>query len=336
MEAIGHIEGLYWSGQDAQTVADFLRGNKTVADLTDKNLEWEKLKLKIEVGGRPVRKSDKTEIDTTDKEAYEWSTRKRSETVLSIIETNLRKFGIWGADEERRTIGIGALRSKSNFSEDELVGDQIFNLGYFPASEGGPHVIGKIGVPEAGATKRKTDERIRGSLAHEASHYIRALTNKNFWKGFEEEARSHGLRESEIIARQKAIGGFYVGSNLQGSESVGDLFTKTVELEAVGSAATIDNILIKLKVSIEENASGINDYSVSKVALYNHLRQLKDLGLGNVHGYDIVALCTFGYTSYEKLPSLIKLGIIDQEKFGEMKQVIRNVGAWLTEGSQNI
>ncbi|MEJ2348141.1 MAG: hypothetical protein P8Y17_03025, partial [Patescibacteria group bacterium] len=75
-------------------------------------------------------------------------------------------------------------------------------------------------------------------------------------------------------------------------------------------------------------------YFPARFALIHHLIQLKEMGYGNIKAKDLVALGTYGYVSLEKVPALIELGVLSQEKYQKMKNVINTLSRWLTSSSE--
>ncbi|MBI3397206.1 hypothetical protein HY045_01895, partial [Candidatus Woesebacteria bacterium] len=157
----------------------------------------------------------------------------------------------------------------------------------------------------------------------------------------------------ELPKKAKHIGGFYVGSNLQGSEAVGELFSITASLKEKGEEkVTIDNALAALKQRTSADPrnlqklidSGVENqvdssktrYIVARLALLHHLNQLSANGLGNQRVDNLLALGVLGYSSYEKLPQLIKLGVIDWEKYSNIRMVVSGILEWLSGNAESL
>ena len=71
-------------------------------------------------------------------------------------------------------------------------------------------------------------------------------------------------------------------------------------------------------------------YLTANLALVHHLEQLKKSGFGDLPAEKLIALGSYGYVSFEKIPSLISLGLITQEKANKMYRVITSLRKWLT------
>jgi|GEM_PF-4666387 len=370
------LNRMYWTDRQAKQIGEFLQGNAP-NKLNDSNQTWKNIKEETEFTGlevipllkkarqfredRITRKKTRKINDPKDTEEveFQYSAPKRSLVIQQIIEPALRKAGIFTSNESRRIVSDSRTRpiKKKVFSQTEKRGKDVTSLGYLPPDEGGPEIINLINPPPPESTKNISDSRVRRSLAHEINHELRALTNKAYWKGFEEKAKQQGLKQSIHKSKRKYIGGFHVGSNMQGSESLGELFSVVVHLKAkTGKEPVIDDLIseienrfikklrkfekgvIKYENSVlEAKAAGKaipdapqNRYLVARLAFLHHAKQLQEQGYGKVPARDLVALCTFGYTSFEKAPYLIEAGILTQVKYQKMREVIQNVEEWLT------
>ncbi len=374
IEAQTRLQKMFWSGNRADMVGKLLTGGSIdlhtshnsrgklwceVREVTDfKTLEDYNFLLRSALSFQrrlpqlPEEKSQPVKGEQDSPEEYEWAVKKRSKVLISLIEPTLRKTGIWDHTEYRRIASHGGLRSegKSNFSEEEQTGTEIKGNLYAPA-EGGPTIRPVIYAPKGNSTKDITDSRVRRSLAHETVHIVRALTSKNAWNGFEGVANKYKLRRTKIAPtdigevfdqkkeKQKNVGGFYVGSNKQGSESVAELFSVVVEIKSREQREpTINDIFSEVQRRFIEKVDKFQkdsdtSYFVARFALLHHLKQLQDAGYGNTEAIGLVALGSIGYTSFEKSPALIELGVITKEKFDKAKETLTIISDWLS--SQN-
>lgn len=282
---------------------------------------------------------------TNDKE-FEYIAKESADVVLQVAVGALRKSEVWGVDEHRYAATGSSVREagKTGFSEDEIT----VNPSGTRAEDGGPNLRSVIKIPST--TSDKSLMRIRTSLAHGVAHNLRALTNRQLWLGLERDAQEAGLSTPEGGRRQEVIGGFRVGSNKLGSEAVGMLFEAHIGfLVENGSEPTLSDItpIIAEKIRSEkmkvENRLKTNSekvpitsrYLSANVALIDHIEDLENHGLGNTAAIDLVALGCYGYGSFEKLPAMIELGLVSQDDFGKMKEVVRNVSLWLTSDDEN-
>jgi hypothetical protein len=173
-------------------------------------------------------------------------------------------------------------------------------------------------------------------------HILRAQTNRHVWKKYKAEAQDSQLEEAKV-------GGFKVGSNMLGSEAIGELMRFFIEERESGKEnPTINDILPrveeKLKERLDEFKKKIQEnpgqeikrtrYFVANTALLNHLRQLVDEGCGDIPASHLLAIGAGGYISFEKLPELIKTGIANQENTIKLERVILEITRWLTEKSE--
>lgn len=71
-------------------------------------------------------------------------------------------------------------------------------------------------------------------------------------------------------------------------------------------------------------------YFSAEVALLDHLQQLDELGCGNISAVDLVTMGACGYGSLEKMPIMIKLGLMNSNLWSRMRQVINDVTEWTT------
>jgi len=113
-----------------------------------------------------------------------------------------------------------------------LLGQEVEREGLISPEEGGPSLIDAIYAPRFEKIKDPSDKRVRRSLAHEIVHALRALSNRNFWRDVQDEAELFGLRKPDSDEKKKHIGGFYVASNMQGAEAVGELLAAVSEHKA--------------------------------------------------------------------------------------------------------
>lgn len=290
-----------------------------------------------------------TEDDITGEE-YEEIIGKRSKTLADLTNDELVKNGFWTAEESRRvTSGVG-FRSgkKTGFSQDNKLGESASGSGIYAAEDGGPNFKSAIFAPKSEHTKRIGDDRVRGSLAHEAAHILRAGSNKHLWEGFEEYADEFELRSSSNLEKDKLIGGYYVGSNKQGSEAVGDLFAEYVQLAAHKSEKpTIVEMRNIITEKLREKRDGLAEnidkykkgdkksvltrYMAARFALAHHLDQLTEAGLGDMDATRLLAIGALGYTSFEKTPELARVGVLNSDKIDRMEKVVNNVSDWLSE-----
>ncbi len=370
--------GIFWSKEDTLLVGNFLRGTQPVKNSpysANRSNLWSEVKKSIDIETKEASQDLVNEANKLTSEVspssdngspkvevpfdeYRETVAKRASQVLTLIENAFRKFGIWDQTEERRVLTASSFRNPESkfFSEYEKFEEQI-GSSYVPASEGGPHIKTVIGTPiPENISKKLSDSRIRQNLAHEVIHAVRSLSNKNFWKGFENQAQRHWIKRVKIEGnkeerqenklKKKNIGGFWVGSSTLGSEAIGDLFAYIVYYQAKGESATVKDLIpdfgdvvrrdigkVAEKMKNEEITS-VSRYTASYVAMLQHLNELERQGFGDIEAVDLVALGAYGHVSLEKMPALIKLGVMDQEKFKQMKQVVKNIARWLSSPSE--
>lgn len=375
------ISRLIWSDEDIKVVGEFLSSTKEfgegdpalwkeVAEKTD--FENEEIITLLDSAERfaksvnlqtVVEKSDyeKEGVDEISQKEYDYSSVKRSETILSLSADALRKFGILGPEDSRRMVSEGKFRSeeKSGFSEIEAFDEKATSSKYVKTEEGGPNLKSIIRPPVFKEGRRLEDERVRGSLAHEIAHNLRALSNNSFWQGYEDKARSVELREPGTPEKQKYIKGFYVGSNKQGSEAIGELFAAVANFKARGGkyptiVEITPNIAKRFSDSLEKTREKVGGYEkelkkykegeidekpeapkssyfAARYALLSHLTQLNEAGFGDVSALELLAFGVYGYVSFEKMPALVQLGVTTRKKQEKMRQVVINIADWLTD-----
>lgn len=314
-----------------------------------------------------MQRSDykKREKEKISEKEYTHSSIKRAQTILQIASTALRKSGIWGPEESRRMVFQGVFRpdEKSNFSEIELLEQKAAGTKFVQPEGGGPNIRSVIKPPLYKKSRRLGDRRIRKSLAHEIIHNLRALSNKKYWQGHEEKAEKVNLRVPSTPEKKRLIGGFYVGSNKQGSEAVGGLFSAIIDYKMKkGNYPTIEeitpDIAKRFKYSLEKTRERVEKYKkeleeyeqkeiekkpkppqssyfAARYALFSHLLQLSETDCGKIPAINLVAFGSYGYVSFEKMPDLIKLGVTNKEKHKKIKEVVKNIADWLTGESED-
>lgn len=359
------ISRLFWGVEEARVVADFLLGRAVDVNpvagkeiyqkglALDSNPDEESLGRLVEKARSLVQTGESTEEDEGEeggsrlenmetKAEHEFATRMAAETVLRVVEDSLRRRNVWDTDESRHRVVLGRKRAdagKSNYASDILTGDKI-PAAYARYSAGGPQLVSAIYAPQFQEEPRRnfSIDRQRRSLSHEVGHDIRALTNKWMWRGQEPWAEDV-LKKPE----KEVLGGYRVGSNMQGSESMGDIFALSAKFEAdEGREMTIEELKeavdgrVRVDLMKAESGKALKARYVSaRVALLDHLTQLTALGCGDLGASDLLALGLSGYVSLEKMPILIKGGVMTEDKHYKMKQIVRDVTGWLvSEGER--
>jgi hypothetical protein len=361
---------LLWTSHETQIVGKFLSGEQIDIIFGEgRNKLWEEVKgssaieseetqqfldmVRQGVGqsSEPtlnVEKAKETTEKVADTEEYNFTVKESARVIQQIAADAISKFGIWDSEDSRRMKAYAGLRSKdkSNYSQTETMGENVQEKGYIPPTEGGISLIEEIYSPRLENSKNTSGNRTLRSLGHEIQHVLRQLTNKNYWKGHEAEAEEAGLRKPDTANRKKYIGGYYVGSNMQGSEAVGELFAMSVGYKLdTGEEPNIEDLVPILRTRVTKELQSAEKklkdskvprlrYLAANFALLTHLENLTASGYGDNKATDLMALGSFGYVSFEKAPELIQLGVIDQNKFKKMKQVVSNVYDWLTSNEE--
>jgi len=62
------------------------------------------------------------------------------------------------------------------------------------------------------------------------------------------------------------------------------------------------------------------------------LRQLASINCGDIPAARLLAIGANRYISFEKLPELIEIGIINKENIAKLERVILEITRWLREG----
>ena len=295
---------------------------------------------------------EKKEIDSnkiTNEEEYRYTTKKSTETAVQIVGDMLRKVGIWDTEDSRSIRGYGGFRKKdkSNYSQTEKIGEEVEERGYITPEMGGISLVEEIFAPQLENSKNTSGHRTRRSLSHETQHFLRQLSNKSLWKGHKQEADEAKLRKPDSPDKEKYIGGYYVGSNMQGSESVGELFALSVGYKLdFKKEPTIKDLIKPLHERVSSKLESVEKklkeskepqlrYLTANFALLQHLESFVENGYGEIRATDLMTLGSYGYVSFEKIPELIQLGVIDQKKFQNMRQVVGNIYEWLTSADES-
>ena len=308
---------LLWTKDRAQRVAEFLKSLPEPPEIT-------------------IRPGKTQEEDTQDEESYHWSTKERGKVIQRIAFDLLDKLGF-----PTRAYPKGSLRKepdKSNYSQDEYL--DVTKYGLLPKDEGGPSMVSTIFAPRYQEGRDLTDERTRRGLAHEIIHVIRAQVNPHIWREYKAEAQASQLEEAKV-------GGFKVGSNMLGSEAIGELMRFFIEeIESGNESPTVNDITPRVEEKLKERLDEFKKktqeqpgeeikrtrYFVANIALLHHLRQLAKIGCGNIQASRLLAIGANGYISFEKLPELIEIGIINKENIAKLERVILEITRWLREG----
>jgi len=344
---------VFWTDEDARVVGNFLRGEVVVVDespeifarlaeSTDffkekeaRNRQKKELKRiaaeKLE--GIATEKGEEKEepygkIET--EEEYGSVNRLMGRTILRMAIGSLVKRGVISAEAKTFLVG-GELRKKEGgYVYDDWMGER-------PSEKETPEVTIKAPVyrtdgEEGSIVREFGNRRLRGSFAHEVDHEVRALSNRMLWKGVDRE-RAAVLKPVERLF----VGGYRVGSNKQGSEGVGNLFSEVVKLKAASLETKIADLAGPVAAKLSDNLGKDKvepRYRVALTALLDHLIQLKNLGYQDLPAEDLLALGMCGYGSLEKMPDLIRAGVMTREKYEKMKLVAKDVLGWLTSESE--
>lgn len=367
-EKSSKLDQIYWNERQVQAVVDLVTQGEsgqvsgwTFQQQKDRPKLWNGVSAPIEFDNsddellfKEAKKlimpteepKDKKEL--ADEEHFTEISTKGSEALLKIIEESLRGSGLWNEKEYRRLHQRAGTRrdGKKNYSQEEILRDSETNDGLVTPDEGGPQIQTVIYSPSE-ETEGKSLSRIRRSLVHEASHTLRALTNNNLWEGFEDYAAKHKLRISDNQLRSELVGGYYTGSNKLGSESIGEFMSLIAEAESIkGDKALIKDVFplvvdrLTKTVSIYEKniAEGKENknrnFIIRRVALVRNLKMLIESGHEDISARDLAALGCFGYTTFEKIPDLIRLGVLEKEKLQKMRIVIDNVFDYMNSESE--
>jgi hypothetical protein len=350
-------EELLWVKGDAKVVGDFLSGkarltksSKTRAEIwrsltTPNSLDPTQLLKVSENYTKDIPIDTESPSDREIVEGYEEMSLSRAKVLLNLTTAALEKFGLW-PHSTRIVANVSHLRSKtaSNFAQDNLTGEAIGEKGFLTYSEGGPNILSTIQVPRGENTARQSDERVRTSLGHEIGHNLRTLANAVLWEEYEEEAMQYGIKPAR---KGSVIGGFTVESSQLGAEGLGELSAEIIKYKvATGSYPTINELIPKMAGSIrksydryktktENNPNAISDYLAGKLSLLDSMIQLSQAGYGNSEAINLAALAALGFVNFKKMPALIKLGIINQDKFQKMRKTVVTVLNWLTSPREN-
>ena len=129
--------------------------------------------------------------------------------------------------------------------------------------------------------------------------------------------------------KKEYIGGFFVGSNKQGSEAVGELYSAIIEyIQENGNSPAITDI--RAEIAKRLSASLGKEKKNTRYLL----NQLTDAGAGHMSAEDMVAIGVLDYTSFEKVPELIRPGATNMDNFQKSKSVINNLTRWLTSNDE--
>lgn len=341
---------VFWSDEDARLVGDFLRGGivavdesaevfSRLAESTDlikekevRNRQKKELR-KIAEGKLGVLGENKEKENAMEKgdeiesrDEYESVNRLMGRTIMRVAVGSLVKNEVV-SPEAATYIARGAVRKgKGGYGYEDWMGEEqspndhpemVIRAPGYKYEEGGKKKVRKFG-----------NKRLRGSLAHEVNHNVRALSNKFLWSGVET-ARLSPLSKVDRMF----VGGYRVGSNKQGAEGIGNLFSEIVKLRAENRSTKISDLVAPMADKLRDNLKKDKvepRYRVALTAVFDHLVQLERLGYGGVNAVELVTLGMCGYGSLEKLPDLIRGGIMTKEKAGKMEKVSVDVMSWLS------
>lgn len=356
------LNTMYWSDEEARIVGNLISTGQTPKPNFENKELWKKLKIPTDFSIEEIpflveTANSKIELEALPNEAkkennqpvendYTYTTKKRSEIATRIVLSAIEKSGINEA-LPRVSVkpGFRLKDASTGYSHDALAGERASKQGFIEGGLGGPEIVSRIFSPGFKEDRDFSDTRQLNSLAHELHHVINSLTNGLLWKNSEKNAEEAGLKTQDQFdpEAEKKIGGYVVGSSLQGADENGEFFSlvvaKTKELER---RPTISEIVPEVKKSIlktlnrpKEGKKIKHRYLSGKIALLHHLEQLENLGYSNTPAIRLVALSSLGYSSLEKMPTLIKLGVMDKDKFEKINYVMQNITSWLASKSED-
>ena len=350
---------VFWSDEDARLVGNFLQGEAVavdespeifsrLAESTDLAPKEEKemrnrQKKELRRAGEElldglqlpeVQETEETDSKTIGEDEYVTVNKMMGRTILQVAIGSLIRRGVLSPEGETY-MKKGVMRLKDGgYVYDEWMGETEEGEA---SKERFPEVVIKAPVYkylEGGIEKERSfgNKRLRSSLAHEINHAVRTLANKMMWLGVDPEKVTH-LRRS----RKMFVGGYLVGSNQQGSEGIGKFFSDIAVAKAANKSTHIGDLIEPTARRLADKLEGTKvdpDHRIALTALLHHLIQLKGLGYGGVQAEGLLALGMCGYGSLEKMPDLIRAGVMTKEKHEKMKLVAGDVLAWLTSKSE--
>ncbi len=350
---------VFWSEEDARLVGEFLRGNPVdkddslevflrLAESTNfapkeereiRNRQKKELRrvgeeLLSDLQLPELQETEETDSKTSGEDEYITVNKMMGRTILQVAIGSLIKRGVMSPEGETY-MKKGVMRLKDGgYVYDEWMGETEEG-----ESEGRfPEVVIKAPVfkyLEDGIEKERSfgNKRLRSSLAHEINHAVRTLANKTLWSGVDPEKVGR-LRKS----KKMFVGGYLVGSNSQGSEGIGKFFSDIAVARAAEKSTLIDDLVEPVARRLADKLEGTKvdpDHRVALTALLQHLKQLNELGYGGIQAEDLLALGMCGYGSFEKMPDLIRAGVMTKEKHEKMKLVAGDILGWLSSKPEN-
>lgn len=358
---------IFWTREEAERVGKFLRREQTVVAESDDDF-WRKIRANNEETseedytkiasqvlseaypqGVPEKQDDVDGEEKLNQEEYEWSMKFGGKVALDIVGKSLRKHGLWSSEDYRRrgTESTERTGKRKTFRSDVKAPGYVHDSDGRPIveennlvldpdylhlrnSEGGVRVRSSISYPKFENGVDTSAKRLAAGLAHELAHDIRVFVNWKLW----------GLDEDRVpfdqmkLRQNVAAGGPVVGSNLQGSEAMGMLFASIIRAEwnrQKGGELTLAELqpILARKLQRRLTETGKDRYDMATLALFDHVRQLVEAGCGDVPTEDLLALGIMGFVTFEKMPDLIKGGIIKQNDWRNMTVVVREVRNFL-------
>ena len=351
---------VFWSDENARLVGNFLRGEAVavdespeifsrLAESTDlapkeekemRNRQKKELrrvaeeKLAKVPEYTPIEEAEEPYGKIESEKEYGTVNRLMGRTIMRVAIGSLVSRGVM-SPEGLKYLAKGKIRKKEGgYMYDDWMGEPIEEKETPETPEMTIMApVYQTGEGEEVAVKEFGNRRLRGSFAHEVGHQIRTLSNRLLWAGAAVD------RTSVLNAVKRLfVGGYRVGSNKQGSEEVGNLFSEVVKLKAGERGTKIVDLLGPIAHKLKDNLGKDKvepRYRVALTALLDHLVQLDHLGYGDLPAENLLALGVCGYSSLEKMPDLIRAGVMTQEKHEKMKLVAGDILGWLTSKSES-
>jgi hypothetical protein len=181
------------------------------------------------------------------------------------------------------------------------------------AKRKGSTFIAKVYAPQWPDKEKISYGRIIGGSAHEIVHIISAYLCPHL--NFPSQVENH-------LDIAKA-GGYKTEGNKQGSEGIGNLMSEAIyywldekEMTLEQAVEFLENDFLRSakKIFVKGSAKSAR-YAAAKLALADTIRQIQQMENSGITILDILALGCCGYTSMEKLPSLIEHSVVTREHF---------------------